>query len=105
MKDNNLWIIMEYCDAGSITDIMHITEKNLTENEIASILESVLRGLLYLHECKKIHRDIKAANILLDRTGMAKLADFGVSTESLFTNDRHKTHIGTHCLNQAVPTG
>ena len=96
---------MEYCDAGSITDIMHITDKKMNENEIASILESVLKGLEYLHSKRKIHRDIKAANILLNQLGVAKLADFGVSTESRYTNDRHRTHIGSGFLMQVVHTG
>lgn len=82
-KDNNLWIVMEYCIAGSMADIMQITKKRFNENEIASILQSVLKGLDYLHSHKKIHRDIKAANILLDKEGNAKLADFGVSASAL----------------------
>ena len=94
-KDSNLWIVMEYCIAGSITDIMQITKKKLNQHEIASILESALKGLHYIHSRKKIHRDIKAANILLDQKGNAKLADFGVSASSMQTNARFKTHIGS----------
>jgi len=60
---------------------MKITKKNLTEEHIASIIQMVLRGLQFLHERKKIHRDIKAGNILLNHEGYAKLADFGVSAQ------------------------
>lgn len=95
-KDSKLWLIMEYCAAGSVADIIRITKKPLTEVQAASILASSLKGLEYLHENKKIHRDIKAANILLDSKGNAKLADFGVSAQSLATiSDPHETVIGT----------
>lgn len=52
-------------------------------------------GIEYIHLRKKIHRDIKAANILLDQKGNAKLADFGVSASSMNTNARFRTHIGS----------
>ena len=56
-----------------------MTGKTLNETQIAAVCYAVLRGLEYLHDTRKIHRDIKAGNILLDNNGNAKLADFGVS--------------------------
>lgn len=66
MKDNDLWLILEYCNPGSVADIVKITKKTLDEFAIASICQAVLKGLEYLHDTNKIHRDIKAGNILLD---------------------------------------
>lgn len=94
-QENVLWLIMEYCAAGSAIDLIRITKKQLNEFEIASILFYTLKGLQYLHENKKIHRDIKAGNILLDANGNAKLADFGVSTELLHTWADKDTFIGS----------
>ena len=94
-QENVLWLIMEYCAAGSVIDLMRITKKQLNEFEIASVLYFTLKGLQYLHENKKIHRDIKAGNILLDANGNAKLADFGVSTELLHTWADKDTFIGS----------
>lgn len=70
---------MEYCGAGSVSDIMRLRKKTLSEVEIATVLMDTLRGLEYLHLRRKIHRDIKAGNILLNSEGHAKLADFGVA--------------------------
>jgi len=70
---------MEFCGAGSVSDIMRLRKKTLTEDEIATVLTDTLKGLEYLHTRKKIHRDIKAGNILLNSEGHAKLADFGVA--------------------------
>ena len=58
-KDDHLWLVMEYCAAGSIIDIVRITKRTLGENEIATVLNMSLKGIEYLHDGKKIHRDIK----------------------------------------------
>ncbi|XP_030635869.1 serine/threonine-protein kinase 4-like [Chanos chanos] len=94
-KDSDLWIVMEYCGAGSVSDIIRLRNKTLTEDEIATILQSTLKGLEYLHFMRKIHRDIKAGNILLNAEGQAKLADFGVAGQLTDTMAKRNTVIGT----------
>jgi serine/threonine protein kinase len=95
IKKGNLWLIMEYCSAGSVADLIKVTKKTLDEVQIASVCQAVLRGLEYLHDTKKIHRDIKAGNVLLDHKGVAKLADFGVSAQLANTLSKKDTVIGT----------
>lgn len=81
---------MEYCGAGSVSDIMRLRKKTLSEDEIATILCDTLKGLEYLHLRRKIHRDIKAGNILLNTEGHAKLADFGVAGQlTVSTNSEY----------------
>lgn len=95
IKKGNLWLIMEYCSAGSVADLIKVTKKTLDEVQIASVCQAALRGLEYLHDTKKIHRDIKAGNVLLDHKGVAKLADFGVSAQLANTLSKKDTVIGT----------
>lgn len=90
-----LWIVMEYCGAGSVSDIMAICDKPLTEDECAVVLKYILLGLKYLHSTNKIHRDIKAGNVLLNDAGEGKLADFGVSGQVSDTMRKRNTVIGT----------
>ncbi|XP_051826870.1 serine/threonine-protein kinase 3 isoform X1 [Antechinus flavipes] len=94
-KNTDLWIVMEYCGAGSVSDIIRLRNKTLIEDEIATILKSTLKGLEYLHFMRKIHRDIKAGNILLNTEGHAKLADFGVAGQLTDTMAKRNTVIGT----------
>ncbi|XP_026473171.1 serine/threonine-protein kinase Tao isoform X2 [Ctenocephalides felis] len=76
LRDNTAWLVMEYC-VGSASDILEVHKRPLREEEIAAICDGVLRGLSYLHALGRIHRDIKAGNILLTENGTVKLADFG----------------------------
>eukprot|EP01100_Stratorugosa_tubuloviscum_P005902 TRINITY_DN2587_c0_g1_i2.p1 TRINITY_DN2587_c0_g1~~TRINITY_DN2587_c0_g1_i2.p1 ORF type:complete len:598 (-),score=240.91 TRINITY_DN2587_c0_g1_i2:120-1913(-) len=92
---NTLWIIMEYCGSGSVSDTCQILESGLKEEQIAFICQQSLKGLKYLHSLKKVHRDIKGGNILLTDSGDVKLADFGVSAQLHTTLSRRNTFVGT----------
>ena len=94
-KDNQIWLIIEYCDAGSVLDLMKISKSTLNEFEIASIVEKVLRALIFLHDGKKIHRDLKSGNILLNHKGEVKLGDFGVSAQLMNSCSKKNSKIGT----------
>ncbi|XP_051716307.1 misshapen-like kinase 1 isoform X2 [Ctenopharyngodon idella] len=95
-QDDQLWLVMEYCGAGSVTDLLKKTKGNcLKEDWIAYICREVLRGLLHLHSNHVIHRDIKGQNVLLTENAEIKLVDFGVSAQLDRTIGRRNTFIGT----------
>jgi len=81
LPKGEVWIVMEFCDGGSVSDILETLQKPLAEIYIAAITQQSLLGLEYLHAMRKIHRDIKAANLLLTSSGQVKIADFGTSAE------------------------
>nr|XP_055058134.1 TRAF2 and NCK interacting kinase a isoform X5 [Misgurnus anguillicaudatus] len=94
--DDQLWLVMEFCGAGSVTDLIKNTKGNsLREDWTAYISREILRGLSHLHFNKVIHRDIKGQNVLLTENAEVKLVDFGVSAQLDRTVSRRNTFIGT----------
>uniref|UniRef100_A0A915JRA3 Protein kinase domain-containing protein n=1 Tax=Romanomermis culicivorax TaxID=13658 RepID=A0A915JRA3_ROMCU len=95
-KGDQLWLVMEYCGAGSVTDLVKSTKGiSLKEEWIAYVCREILRGLSHLHQNKVIHRDIKGQNVLLTDNAEVKLVDFGVSAQLDRTVGRRNTFIGT----------
>lgn len=80
-EDEKLYLEMEYCDGGSISDTMLLLKRPLTELEAAAVLKSVVDSIAYVHGLRRIHRDIKAGNLLITSEGVVKLCDFGVSAQ------------------------
>nr|BAA84943.1 NIK-related kinase [Mus musculus domesticus] len=93
---HQLWMVMELCAAGSVTDVVRMTRnQSLKEDWIAYICREILQGLAHLHAHQVIHRDIKGQNVLLTHDAEVKIVDFGVSAQVSRTNGRRNSFIGT----------
>lgn len=85
-------VFLEFCAGGSLRQVYKKLGHGLLESDIVSFVKPILRGLMYLHEQGVVHRDVKAANVLLTDSGEVKLADFGVATK---VATLHNTVVGT----------
>ncbi|KAK6513994.1 Serine/threonine-protein kinase 25 [Arthrobotrys conoides] len=98
-KNHFLWIVMELVDYGSCAELIsrsHTPSRSYSdEGTCKIILRETLKALVYIHENHLIHRDLKAANILLSSTGEVKLADFGVSARVEEHMPSKNTFVGT----------
>lgn len=91
---NDLWVIMEYMEGGSLTDVIDNNE-SISEAQIASICHETTKGLLHLHGKNFIHRDIKSDNVLLDARGNVKITDFGFCAKLTNEKSKRATMVGT----------
>lgn len=89
----HLWIVMEFMSAGTLADLL--TTDSMQESVIAYVCKEVLKGLADLHQLKRVHRDIKSDNTLLDMDGRVKVADFGFCAELTKTSGKRNTVVGT----------
>lgn len=90
-------LLLEYCDKGSLRQILDSRNKVLNENQIAIVMHDLLVALDVLHNKHNIiHRDVKAANLLFNSKCEIKLCDFGASVKKEDANDaKTNTIIGT----------
>lgn len=94
LVSSSLWIVMEYLEAGNLIEFVRDFGP-LDEASIAYVMKELLLALKYLHGERKIHRDVKAANLLISDTGSLKLADFGVTSQLTESINKRQTRIGT----------
>uniref|UniRef100_A0A914UPL0 non-specific serine/threonine protein kinase n=1 Tax=Plectus sambesii TaxID=2011161 RepID=A0A914UPL0_9BILA len=93
LVDDELWVIMEYLEGGALTDI--VTQTRMDEVAIATVCQQCLRALSYLHAQGVIHRDIKSDSILLAKSGLIKLSDFGFCAQLSQEVPKRKSLVGT----------
>ena len=100
LDNGEMWIVMEYCEGGSMSDLIEagggLNGYGEGEDVIRAVCASIVLGLEYLHGVANVcHRDIKCGNVLLTNDGHVKLADFGVSAELTNTINKRKTVVGS----------
>ncbi|KAI0823446.1 hypothetical protein BC628DRAFT_1384891 [Trametes gibbosa] len=96
MDGPRVWIVMEYAQGGSVRTLMKACKDGVVEEKYVSVItREVLTGLSYLHKSAIIHRDLKAANILITAAGKVMIADFGVSALLVTASSKRNTLVGT----------
>ncbi|XP_068856226.1 serine/threonine-protein kinase PAK 3-like [Aphelocoma coerulescens] len=93
LVDEDLWLVMEYMDGGTLQDVVRQTR--MAEGEMAAVSRECLQGLDFLHSNRVIHRDLKSSNILLAMDGSVKLADFGLCAQLSPEQEQCSSMVGT----------
>lgn len=98
MFERSLWVVMEYMDAGSLTNLLQAYQQRrmeLSEPEIAAFMRHCLDAVNFLHSLGRIHRDIKSDNVLINSSGGVKMADFGFCVQLTQEKDSRHSMVGT----------
>lgn len=96
MDGPRVWIVMEFANGGSVLSLMKASKDGCIEEKYVSIIiREVLIGLAYLHKVPVIHRDMKAANVLVTTMGKVMICDFGVSALLTTMSSKRNTLTGT----------
>jgi len=97
LSKRKLWLIMEFMHGGCLTDVLERFNDGLrlSELQIARVCLESLKGLNYLHNNNRVHRDIKSDNILINTGGAIKLADFGFAAQLTQSRTQRTTVVGT----------
>lgn len=94
---NDIWIVMEYLDCGTLSQLVDHVLLPLKEEWISYLLRNVLQAIKYIHSKNMIHRDIKSHNIMITCLGEVKIVDFGFCCQLRNVNEKRKSTMGT-CL-------
>ncbi|CAG7716563.1 unnamed protein product [Allacma fusca] len=100
LNPHQVWFVMELCEGGSVEDLLlklKPKDRFLKEDVVAYILGELLQSLKELHDQSIIHRDVKAANVLITSDGNIKLTDFGLSRHVGNPNGKLQTCVGSPC--------
>lgn len=75
---STFYLVFEFCE-HDLAGLLSNTKVKFSLGEIKQVIQQMLNGLYYIHSNKILHRDMKAANVLITKTGTLKLADFGLA--------------------------
>ncbi|KAK5940569.1 hypothetical protein PMZ80_006986 [Knufia obscura] len=92
---SQLWLVCEHCPGGSVKTLMRATRDRLEEKYLVVIARELAKALKGLHQAGIMHRDVKAANVLIHEDGGLQLCDFGIAAAVEGQTDKRRTFVGT----------
>lgn len=92
---SQLWLVCEYCPGGSVKTLMRATKDRLEEKYLIVVARELAKALKGLHQAGIMHRDVKAANVLIHESGGLELCDFGIAAAIEGQTDKRRTFVGT----------
>lgn len=93
-RDGVLMIEMEYADGGTMAQMLSRRERRLDEREILMLFRQIVAAIRYMHDHNILHRDLKTANVFLNKDNTIKVGDFGIS-KMMTTRAQAQTVLGT----------